>query len=55
MVNLTEKEVFYKKNNLVVYRIDIPSEIPEFYKKIDERFNRNNQNFKIIEFTSQKK
>ncbi len=55
MVDLTEKEGFFKKNDLVVYKIDIPAEIPEFYKKIAERFNRNNQNLKVIEFTSRKK
>lgn len=55
MVELTEKEGFYKKEDLVVYKIEIPDEIPEFYLKIAERFNRNNKNLKVIEFTSRRK
>lgn len=55
MVDLTEKEGFYKKNDLVVYKIDIPDKIPEFYKKIAERFKRNNSNLKVVEFTSRSK
>lgn len=55
MVDLTEKEGFYKKEDLVVYKIEIPDEIPEFYKKIAERFNKNNGHLKVLEFTSRKK
>lgn len=55
MVNLTENEGFYKKEDLVVYKIDIPDEIPGFYKKIGERFERNNKNFTVIEFTTRRK
>jgi len=55
MVDLTEIEGFEKLIDHVVYKIDIPEEIPEFYKRISERFERNNKNLKIIEFTSRKK
>ena len=55
MVDLTEKEGFSKKYDLVVYKITVPDELPEFYKKIAERFNRNNGHLKILEYTSRKK
>lgn len=55
MVDLTEKEGFKKKVDLVVYRIDIPDELPEIYTKIEERFKRNNSSIRIVEFTSRKK
>jgi hypothetical protein len=55
MVKLSEKEGFYKKEDLVVYKIEIPDEIPEFYNKIAERFNRNNKKLNVLEFSSRKK
>ena len=55
MVDLTEKEGFQKKYDLVVYKINIPKEWPEFYLRIAERFQRNNKHLKIVEFTSRKK
>ena len=55
MVDLTEKEKFQKKYDLVVYKIDIPDEWPEFYIRIAERFHRNNGHIKILEFSSRKK
>lgn len=55
MVELTEKEGFSKKVDLVVYRIDIPNELPKIYQKIDERFKRNNTTIRIEEFTSRRK
>jgi hypothetical protein len=55
MVDLTEKEGFDKKYDLVVYKIAIPDEWPEFYKRIAERFQRNNQNLKILDFTKRSK
>ena len=55
MVDLTEKEGFAKKVDLVVYKVPVPNELPDFYKKIAERFHRNNSNLKILEFTSRKK
>jgi len=54
MVDLMEKEGFQKKLDLVVYKIDIPAELPLFYKRISERFHLNNSNIKILEFTSRR-
>jgi hypothetical protein len=55
MVNLTENEGFLKKFDLVVYKIPVPDELPGFYKRIAERFQRNNGHLKIMEFTSRRK
>lgn len=55
LVDLTEKEGFSKKTDLVVYKIEIPDEIPEFYKKIASRFGQNNKNLQLLEFTSRNK
>ncbi len=55
MVDLTENEGFEKKYDLVVYKIAVPDELPEFYKKIAERFERNNGHLKMLEFTSRRK
>ena len=55
MVELIEKEGFQKKYDLVVYKIAIPECIPDFYAKIGERFNRNNKQLRVQEFTSRKK
>ena len=55
MVELTENEGFTKKVDLVVYRLEIPDELPEIYKKIDERFKKNNSTIQIEEFTSRRK
>ncbi len=55
MVDLTEKEGFEKKYDLVVYKIAVPDELPEFYKKIAERFEKNNGHLKVLEFTSRRK
>jgi len=55
MVDLTEKEGFTKKVDLVVYKIQIPDELPEIYKKIDERFKQNNGSIKVLEFNNRRK
>jgi GNAT superfamily N-acetyltransferase len=55
MVDLTVNEGFEKKCDLVVYKVPVPLEMPEFYKKISERFNRNNPNLRVLEFTSRRK
>jgi hypothetical protein len=55
MVDLTLNEGFSKKVDLVVYKIDIPVELPELYTKIDERFKRNNSTIKVLEFTSRRR
>jgi len=55
MVDLTEKNGFKKKVDLVVYKISVPKEMPEFYRKIEQRFHQNNGHLKVIEFTSRAK
>jgi len=55
LVDFTEKTGFSKKVDLVVYKIAVPNEMPEFYNRISERFYRNNANLKIVEFNSRNK
>jgi len=56
MVDLTEREGFQKKVDLVVYKIKVPDQIPDFYSYISERFYRNNNgSLKFLEFTSRRK
>ncbi|MBN1819210.1 MAG: hypothetical protein JW833_00755 [Prolixibacteraceae bacterium] len=54
MVNLTEKEGFTKKVDLMVYHIEIPEQEPPVYQKIYERFQNQKHNLKFLEFTSRK-
>lgn len=46
---LVEKQGYSKDIDYVVYKLDIPKEFPEFYKKIYERVKRKGE-FEIIEF-----
>lgn len=55
MVDLTEKKGFRKKYDLVVYKIGVPQQMPDFYKKISERFYLNNGHIKVVDFTSRNK
>ncbi len=55
MVDLTEKNGFQKKVDLVVYKIAVPDKIPDFYRKIEQRFHQNNGHLKVVEFTSRAK
>ncbi|MFW5755624.1 MAG: hypothetical protein ACOCWK_03415 [Tangfeifania sp.] len=54
LVDLTEKEGFEKKCDLVVYSFNIPDTLPELHQRIYQRFKRNNTHLKIIEFTKRK-
>jgi len=54
-VELVEKNGFTKEIDLVVYKINIPHPVPEFYSKIQERAVRNNPGLKVLEFTSRQK
>ncbi len=48
------EELGYEKDiDYVVYKIDVPEEIPEFYKRIYKRLKRRG-GFKILEFTKTK-
>ncbi len=50
---LLENAGYVKHNDLVVYKLDVPDEIPEFYQRIYERGIQNN-NINILDFTSRK-
>lgn len=55
MVELLEKNSYSKEVDLVVFKIDIQPQIPEFYLKIYERALRNNSGLQLLEFTSRSK
>jgi hypothetical protein len=54
-VELLEKNSYGREVDLVVFKITIPEQIPEFYLKIQERALRNNPSLKLLEFTSRNK
>ncbi|HEX7585420.1 MAG TPA: hypothetical protein VF373_12075 [Prolixibacteraceae bacterium] len=54
-VELLEKNLYSKEVDLVVFKITIPNQIPEFYLKIHERALRNIPGLQFLEFTSRKK
>lgn len=54
-VELLEKNGYAKEVDLVVYQIQIPDPIPEFYMKIYERALRLNNGLRVLEFTSRRK
>ena len=54
-VELLEKNGYTKEVDLVVYQIQIPDPIPEFYMKIYERAIRLNHGLHVLEFTSRRK
>lgn len=47
MVDFMDKAEFNKKIDLVVYKINVPEKIPEFYSKVSERALRNNPELSI--------
>jgi len=53
MPSLVEQEGYTKDIDYFVYRLDVPKEIPEFYKKIYERIKRRGK-FEIVEFRKKK-
>ncbi|NOY37910.1 MAG: hypothetical protein GXO83_10090 [Chlorobi bacterium] len=53
MVDLLEKEGYTKKVDLRDYLIDIPSELPELYKRVYRRVSHR-ADFEIIEFENRK-
>lgn len=50
---LVEKEGYTKDVDYFVYKLDVPKEIPEFYRKIYERIKRRG-NFEVVEFQKRK-
>lgn len=53
MPGFVEKQGYNKDVDYFVYKVDIPKEIPEFYKRILERAERQG-NFEIVEFRKRK-
>lgn len=48
MIEFMEKYGLVKKVDLYVYKLDIPEEIPEFYKKINIRALNNNNHLRLV-------
>jgi ribosomal protein S18 acetylase RimI-like enzyme len=55
MVELLMQNGYSKERDLVVYNIKIPSPIPEFYLRIQQRALRMNPQLQVLEFTSRRK
>lgn len=53
MPRLVEKQGYSKDVDYFVYKIDVPKEIPEFYRRIYERAQRKG-NYEVIEFRKRK-
>jgi hypothetical protein len=53
MPQMVERQGYAKDVDYFVYQLDVPKEIPEFYKKIYERVRRKG-NFEIVEFKKRK-
>lgn len=53
-VELLEKLSYSKETDLVVYQIKIPEQYPEIYKKIHDRFLKNQSNIRLLEFISRR-
>lgn len=51
---LVENAGYSKEIDLVVYKLNVPDTIPEFYNRILDRTFRNNKDIRIIDFTSRK-
>jgi hypothetical protein len=54
LVDFINKAGYSKKVDLVVYKLDIPDVIPEFYKRIQERAVKNNHTTRLISFSKRK-
>lgn len=52
MVDFVEKAGYSKEMNLVVYKLNIPDAVPDFYLRILERAKRNNRDLKVLDFKS---
>jgi hypothetical protein len=53
MPTMVERQGYTKDVDYYVYKLEVPKEIPEFYKKIYERVKRKG-NFEIVEFKKRK-
>jgi len=55
MVELTENYGFAVKENLVVYKVPVPEELPPIISRIEERHRKNESGLRVVEFTSRRK
>lgn len=53
MLSLVEQQGYTKDIDYFVYKLDVPKEIPEFYKKIYERIKKRGK-FEIVEFSKRR-
>lgn len=53
MPSLVEKQGYTKDVDYFVYKLDVPKEVPEFYKRIYERAKKRG-NFELLEFKKKK-
>jgi len=54
LVDFVDQFGFSKFLDLVVYKVDVPNEIPPFYTKIYERAINNNKDIKLVKLKSKK-
>lgn len=54
MINLVENCGFEKKTDLVVYKLNIPDSVPEFYQRIHERASKNNHDLRLVSFSTRR-
>jgi GNAT superfamily N-acetyltransferase len=54
LVDYIEKAGYEKKVDLMVYKLDIPEVIPEFYRRIRDRASKNNHTTRLVSFSSRK-
>ncbi len=54
MPSMIEKKGYTKDVDYFVYKLDVPKEVPEFYKRIYERAKKRG-NFELLEFKKKKK
>lgn len=55
LIPILEREGYLPEVDLVVYKVPVPREDPEFYQRISERALRNNPDLKLLEFTRRSK
>lgn len=54
LVDFVEQAGYEKELDLVVYKVDVPKEIPEFYQKVYERACSSNSNLRLVNIKSKK-
>jgi GNAT superfamily N-acetyltransferase len=54
LADYVERAGYTRKTDLVVYHLQVPEVIPEFYRAISERARRNNNGLKLVELKSKR-